>query len=169
MILHAHEAGGTRSEALYSSCGQYRYRLTRRWGAGPVLVWIMLNPSTATEERNDPTIARCEGRARRGGFGGVEILNLFAFRATRPADLRQAEDPVGPGNGQVVLEGAARAGMILCGWGVHGSLRDAGAQMRETLNARGLVLHTLGLTKAGHPRHPLYVGNAVVPQPWPVG
>ena len=169
MILRAHEAGGTRSEALYSRCGRYRYRLTRRWGAGPVLAWIMLNPSTATEERNDTTIARCEGRARRGGFGGVEILNLFAFRATRPADLRQAEDPVGPGNGQVVLESAARAGMILCGWGVHGALRDAGALMRETLNARGLVLHTLGLTKAGHPRHPLYVGNTVVPRLWPAG
>ena len=169
MILRAHEAGGTRSEALYSRCGQYRYRLTRAWGAGPVLVWIMLNPSTATEERNDPTIARCEGRARRGGFGGVEILNLFAFRATRPADLRQVGDPVGPGNGAVVLEGAARAGMILCGWGVHGALQGEGARMRSALLDRGLVLHTLGLTKAGHPRHPLYVGNAVVPQFWPAG
>ena len=66
-------------------------------------------------------------------------------------------------------EASARAGMILCGWGVHGALQDTGARMRERLNARGLVLHTLGLTKAGHPRHPLYVGNAVVPQVWPAG
>ena len=94
MILRAHEAGGTRSEALYSRCGQYRYRLTRAWGAGPVLVWIMLNPSTATEERNDPTIARCEGRARRGG---VER------NRRRRAEL--TEIPQGP------VEVAARLGM----------------------------------------------------------
>ncbi len=166
MILRRHEAGDTKSEALYSDCGAYRYRLSRSWGPGARLACVMLNPSTATELRNDPTIARCEGRARRGGFGGVDILNLFAFRATRPQELRKAADPVGAGNEAELLRAVESAGRILCGWGVHGGFRGEGERMHGLLQATGLPLFHLGLTKHGHPRHPLYVGNAVDLRRW---
>lgn len=166
MILRRHDDGVTRSEALYSDCETFRFRLSRTWGASPRLAFILLNPSTATELRNDPTIARCEGRARRTGHGGVDILNLFAFRATRPADLLAAPDPVGSGNSGIVLDTAAAAGLIVCGWGLHGAHLDQGTLLRRLLSDRGLPLWHLGLTRDGHPRHPLYVGNAVQPEPW---
>ncbi len=166
MILRQHSAGGIRSEAVYSDCESCRYRLSRTWGDGPRLACIMLNPSTATELRNDATIARCEGRARRGPFGGLDILNLFAFRATRPEDLRKSADPVGQGNDAVLLATAAKAATILCGWGVNGAYRGRGARVLDLLRAQGLPLCHLGLTKHGHPRHPLYVGNDVDFLPW---
>ncbi|HRK24635.1 MAG TPA: DUF1643 domain-containing protein [Beijerinckiaceae bacterium] len=99
--------GDADSEALYSPCGAYRYLLTRRWGEGGLLLYVMLNPSTATEERNDPTIERCERRARMLRHGGLAVANLFGFRATYPADLRAAPDPVGPENDAVLMQAAA--------------------------------------------------------------
>ncbi|MCV2863864.1 DUF1643 domain-containing protein [Albidovulum sediminicola] len=166
MIIRRHQAGGTASEAHYSDCGHYRYLLTRRWGAGDVLLYILLNPSTATEERNDPTIERCERRARALGFDGFAVANLFAWRATRPEDLKCAPEPVGPENEAALLAAAAGAGMILCGWGLHGAFLGRGALVAEALRARGHPLCHLGLTKSGAPRHPLYVPYAQPPQPW---
>lgn len=166
MILRRHDCGETLSEALYSDCGAYRYRLSRDWTQGPRLAFILLNPSTASELRNDPTVARCEGRARRGGFGGFDVLNLFAFRATRPEDLRAAADPVGAANAETVLEAAVNANTVICGWGLHGAHLGQGAAMRGLLAARGIRLWHLGLTRDLHPRHPLYVANAVQPLPW---
>lgn len=166
MILCSHRAGETASEALYSDCGAYRYRLSRRWGEGPRLACIMLNPSTATELRNDPTIARCEARARRDGFGAIDILNLFAFRATRPEDLRRAADPVGPGNDTTLCDTAVLSARILCGWGNHGRFLGQADRVLARLRARNLSLCHLGLTRSGQPRHPLYVANAVAAQDW---
>ncbi|MGL4281256.1 MAG: DUF1643 domain-containing protein, partial [Albidovulum sp.] len=108
-MLKRHDSGDTLSEALYSDCGAYRYRLSRDWSEGPRIAFILLNPSTASEARNDPTVARCEGRARRSGFGGFDVLNLFGFRATRPADLRAAADPFGADNPDTVLDAAGKA------------------------------------------------------------
>ena len=164
-------ADGTTSRAVYSSCEAYRYRLDRRWGAAPPLVWIMLNPSTATEAANDPTIARCETRARMQGFGGLRIVNLFAFRATAPAELKRSADPVGPQNDAHLLAacdlGPSSGGVIVAGWGVHGTHRDRAAQVSRLLRDSGVQIHTLGLTRHGHPRHPLYVAYATTPRPWP--
>lgn len=158
--------GDADSEALYSPCGAYRYLLTRRWGEGGLLLYVMLNPSTATEERNDPTIERCERRARMLGHGGLAVANLFGFRATYPADLRAAPDPVGPENDAVLMQAASGAGTILCGWGTHGALMGRGPQVAARLRGTGRPVCHLGLTRDGHPRHPLYVGYAVVPQVW---
>lgn len=166
MIVRFHEAAGTRSEARYSDCGAYRYLLSRDWGAGGRLVYILLNPSTATEERNDPTIERCERRARALGFGSFAVANLFAYRATDPRDLKQADAPVGPDNDAQLLAVAKSAGRILCGWGVHGSHHGRGAEVAQLLQGAGLPLWHLGLTKAGFPRHPLYVGYVQRLQPW---
>lgn len=167
MIERHHEAGARRSRALWSDCGRYRYLLERDWGGrdGPLL-YILLNPSTATEAENDPTVERCERRARALGYGGFAVANLFAWRATRPADLRRAADPVGPANDAVLTEATAAATAVLCGWGAHGVLLGRGAGVAARLRAAGVALAHLGLTRGGHPRHPLYVAYSVAPRPW---
>jgi hypothetical protein len=166
MIRREAEAGDVRSVALYSDCGAYRYLLRRSWGAGGQLLCILLNPSTASEVRNDPTVARCERRARALGYGGFAVANLFAWRATAPADLRAAADPIGPDNDRVLNGAATEADAILCGWGVHGSHLGRGAEVAARLWAAGHRLLHLGITREGHPRHPLYVAYAARPQPW---
>lgn len=166
MIERHHDAAGRRSRALWSDCGAYRYLLERRWGEGGTLLYILLNPSTATEAENDPTLERCERRARALGYGGFTVVNLFAWRATRPADLRHAADPVGPENDAVLTDAVADARAVLCGWGARGALLGRGAAVAARLRAAGVAAGHLGFTRHGHPRHPLYVAYAVTPQPW---
>ncbi|MHA6347096.1 DUF1643 domain-containing protein [Roseivivax sp. CAU 1761] len=164
MIRRSHIHDGTVSEAVYSPCDRYRYGLSRIWDAArPPELFVMLNPSTATELANDPTIHRCEQRARAAGAGGVLIANLFGWRATRPADLRRAGDPVGPDNDALLFDWHRRAGRTVAAWGVHGALAGRGPAIAARL---GAASH-LGLTRDGHPRHPLYVAYAVAPRPWP--
>ena len=166
MILRTHRDGDCDSLAVYSDDEAYRYRLSRRWGTGAGVLFVMLNPSTATEARNDPTIERCERRARRWGFAGFSVGNLFGYRTTKPQDLKRAADPVGAENDRLLVEMAREAGMTLCAWGVHGDHRDRGAQVAALLRAEGLALHHLGLTRAGAPRHPLYLPYAEAPRAW---
>lgn len=166
MIRRCHEADGKRSEALYSGCGTYRYLLSRRWGDGDALLYILLNPSAATEERNDPTIERCERRARMLGFGGFAVANLFAYRATDPRHLKRASHPVGPDTNAELMLAATRAGCVLCGWGVHGAHQRRAEEVEALLRSAGIPLWHLGQTKAGHPRHPLYVGYAETMHLW---
>ena len=169
VIERVHEAGGVVSRALYSECEKYRYALIRDWSAGPApnqLLYIMLNPSRATEVQNDPTIERCERRARALGFGGFGVANVFAWRETHPRLLRRARAPVGADNDAVLLDMAARSKTVLAAWGVHGAHLGRGAQVEAALRAAGHRLYTLGLTKAGHPRHPLYVSYDTLPQLW---
>ncbi|MDO5529760.1 MAG: DUF1643 domain-containing protein [Paracoccus sp. (in: a-proteobacteria)] len=165
MIERAHEANGILSLAIYSDCGAYRYLLTRDWGAGPRVAFVMLNPSTADERANDATIERCQRRAATMG-GGLIVVNLFGFRATRPADLKAAADPVGTDNDAVLLEALRKADRIICGWGFHGAHQGRGEQIAKMLRAEGLALLQLGLTKDGHPRHPLYLSYRIEPQIW---
>ena len=168
MITRTHlSPDGTRSSAVYSSCAGYRYRLDRQWSGAPQLTWIMLNPSTATEAANDPTIARCETRARAGGFGGLRVVNLFAWRATAPAELKRHASPVGPDNDRHLLAACAGADRVVAGWGTHGTHLGRAAQVLRLLRDNGVPIHTLGLTRQGHPRHPLYVAYATQPEPWP--
>ena len=145
--------------------GPYRYRLWRRWDDADTLLFVMLNPSTADHQRDDPTLRRCMGFARRWGFGGVEVVNLFAWRATRPRALREAPDPVGPRNDQVIAEAAACCAAVIAAWGAHGALRDRAAVVRAALRAASP--RCLGLTAAGQPRHPLYVPADAQPMPLP--
>lgn len=147
--------------------GAYRYVLTRSWesGAGTVNV-IMLNPSTATHLEDDPTIRRCEDFARRWGYRRVTITNLFAFRATEPAGLRRTADPIGPENDWYVRSCAQEADRVLVAWGTHGSYRGRDRAVLALLEARwrGGDLLCLGVTRDGHPRHPLYLRMETVPQ-----
>jgi len=169
MITRHHTKDDAPSVAVYSDCESYRYSLTRTWeDTASSVLFIMLNPSTATEVQNDPTIERCERRARFLGFGGFQAVNIFAFRATDPRDMRAAADPVGPDNDRLVLEGAHWADTVIAAWGVHGGHRDRGPAMAQHLRAAGVRLHQLGLTKDGHPRHPLYLPYSAQPTLWDV-
>jgi hypothetical protein len=159
--------GDAESLAIYSPCESYRYALTRIWDPeGPKAVFVMLNPSTATEVQNDPTVERCERRARALGFGGFRVVNIFAFRATDPQVMRSQTDPVGPGNDEAIAEAAAWGDRVICAWGSHGTHRARGAQVEALLRALQRPLFHLGLTQAGAPKHPLYISYDVQPEPW---
>ena len=167
MIDRRHQKGDAASHAVYSDCERYRYQLTRIWApAGERVHFIMLNPSTATEVQNDPTVERCERRARALGFGAFRVTNIFAWRDTDPRALRAARDPVGPDNDAAILAGCGWAGQIICAWGTHGAHLGRGAAVETLLRNFGRPLHHLGLTKAGHPKHPLYTGYGVAPALW---
>jgi len=134
--------------------GPYRYLLWRRWAEAASVLFVMLNPSTADAQRDDPTIRRCIGFARAWGFGGVEVVNLFAWRATDPRELRRAADPIGPANDRAITLAAARSHAILAAWGVHGALLDRDRQVTALL--AGSRVRCLAHTGNGAPRHPLY-------------
>ena len=154
---------GSTSGAAFSTCGRYRYSLWRKWSDGRVCNFIMLNPSTADEVKNDPTVERCERRARSMGFGTLVVTNIFALRSTDPRGLLTCDDPIGPYNDSSIAFLARQADMVVAGWGNHGTL------LSRSRNVLGMLLDLpvmcLGLTKTGEPRHPLYVPYSVVPKP----
>jgi len=158
-------AGLIRSAGL-SECGRYRYWLRRSWrqgGNGKTLCWVMLNPSTADGLEDDPTIRRCMAFTRGWGYSVLTVRNLFALRAIDPAELRHADDPIGP-DGDAELLAARAADLVIVAWGASVPFcRDRRAL--ELL--AGVPLYCLGPTKAGQPRHPLYVRGNVQPIPFP--
>ena len=167
MITREHLKGDAASVAVYSDCEQYRYALTRIWEpAGRKVLFVMLNPSTATEVQNDPTVERCERRARALGFGAFRVCNIFAWRATDPKNMRAQDDPVGPANDAAITEGCDWADQIICAWGTHGAHMNRGPHVEHLVRASGLDLMHLGLSKAGHPKHPLYISYAQKPEAW---
>ena len=148
--------------ASLSRCGRYRYALGRRWGEGPEALFVLLNPSIADAQTDDPTLRRCIGFAKREGCGASRTVNLFAWRATAPRDLARTAgeggDVVGRGN-VAALRGALREcdGPVVTGWGAHDLALPRARAFARLAQAEGRALLCLGLTKAGHPRHPLYV------------
>lgn len=145
-------ADGIRRWAEFSDCGTYRYTLGREWDESlRRLLFILLNPSTADAQHDDPTNRLGVGFAKRWGYGSVLFVNLFAFRTPYPVDLKRASDPVGPDNDHWIQLEATRADRIVAAWGVHGVYRRRNrAVMRQVQG-----MYCLGLTKAGHPLHPL--------------
>ena len=167
LVTRRHDDGHRVSEAVYSACDRYRYSLTRIWDRdGRRLLYIMLNPSTATELANDPTIERCERRTRMLGYGGFRVCNLFALRETVPSRLMRAPTPEGPDNREQILAAIDWADEVLCAWGNHGAHRGQGQSVLELLLASSKPLLALGMTGSGHPRHPLYVPYRSQPRPW---
>lgn len=154
--------------ATFSPCRRYRYTLSRTWAPSlPTLVFLMLNPSTADELQNDPTVERCHRRAQRLGFGGVGVVNLFALRSTDPAGLYVEQDPVGPANDAAILEMCRAAGWVVCAWGTHGKHLTRAAHVLQLLTDAGITLHALGINADGSPKHPLYVANTAELVPYP--
>lgn len=149
-----------RRGARISDCGGYRYWLSREWGPGPPLTFVMLNPSTADAEVDDPTIRRCVSFAQREGADACWVVNLFAFRSSDPGALSREDDPIGPGNAAeigVALIAAAVSGLpVVCAWGAHPVGLQARRLIRRAVDC-GAKLVCLGRTKNGSPRHPLYV------------
>jgi len=170
VITRSHIKGDAPSVAVYSDCERYRYTLTRTWdeGAGRVL-FIMLNPSTATEVQNDPTVERCERRARALGYGAFRVCNIFAYRATDPRDMRAQADPIGPENDAAILDSLTWTQDTIAAWGSHGEHMGRGDAMATLLRGAGVQARHLGLTKGGQPKHPLYIGYNVQPVEWVAG
>lgn len=155
--------------AVLSSCGFYRYQLLRVWNGGlPLCNFVLLNPSTADAQQDDPTVIRCMQRARLTGFGGVVLTNLYALRSTDPRALRSHEDPVGRECDAHLHDAAVASAMVICGWGVHGDQGRPGRVSRalDSLRNAGAELHVLKLTADGHPSHPLYLPYHLMPQRW---
>jgi hypothetical protein len=144
--------------AQFSRCGQYRYRLGRRWGDGPAILWIMLNPSTADAERDDPTIRRCIGFSRAWGFGAMEVVNLFALRTPDTAALRAHTAPIGPRNDRVIRAAAPAARPRIAAWGALPWAASRANEVRTLLGGRWLCLSQ---TASGAPRHPLYAAASL--------
>lgn len=143
--------------ATISGDGLYRYGLHRWWGWGDRLVFVMLNPSTADANQDDPTIRRCMGFARTLGFDGINVFNLYAFRAARPADLWLADEPTGGQRNDDLLREVLRqskAQPVVAAWGANAKADRVSTFMSWRGSERVLAL---GLTKAGAPRHPLYL------------
>ena len=144
--------------AEWSECEVYRYTLERYWdGYDNVCVFVMLNPSVATENKADPTNRRTINFARDWGYSGVIAVNLFAFRATKPDVMKQAEDPVGPENDEVLKRIVANAAHVVFAWGVHGDHRDRDLDVVKLLKGIGPPPVCLRFSKDGHPCHPLMI------------
>jgi hypothetical protein len=158
------ERGSEQSGAGFSPCGTWRYTLWRQWGDGEgIAAFIGLNPSTADECQDDPTVRRCINFARQWGYGGMVMLNIFAYRATDPKLMKAAKDPVGPLNDEVLRERCGAADVAVACWGTHGAHQGRAADVAGAL----VGLSCLGLTKAGHPKHPLYLRGDTEPITFP--
>jgi hypothetical protein len=164
--------------ATLSECQRYRYLLWRRWDTRGDVLWIMLNPSTADASIDDPTIRRCADFAQRWGHGGIEVVNLWALRASSPLELRQPSpnwddnrrlyEIPDQRNDEVIAERAAQARLIVAAWGAPEAIPGKVLRSRE-LEVRHLVgrtLYCLEATMAGRPRHPLYVRKTATPVVW---
>ncbi|MGB1140967.1 MAG: DUF1643 domain-containing protein [Halioglobus sp.] len=142
-----------KNTASLSRCRRYRFALWRTWDdTMPYAMFIGLNPSTADETTDDPTLVRCMNFARTWGYGGVCMANLFAFRATDPLDMKAAEDPVGRRNNHWLKKLAADAGIVIAAWGNDGAYMDRA----ERVKALVPDLYCLKMNRTGQPAHPLY-------------
>lgn len=150
--------------AEISGCGKYRYRFTRRWALeGKTLLFVMLNPSTADAMADDATTLKCARFAKILGFTAIEIVNLYAYRATDPRDLAAAGFPLGPYNDAYILEAArdvvAAGGQVCVAWGAGLGDLERGRQVLRLLDGARATPMALHVTKDGHPGHPLYLSS----------
>lgn len=150
--------GGLHRAAEFDATGQYRYWLQRTWrGDRPTLTLVMLNPSRADHQRDDPTVRRCLGLAQGWQFGCLTVVNLFAYCTTSPAVLKTVADPVGPENDLYLRQACDQADQIVLAWGNGGTLHGRDRAVGLLLAPYGDRLYCLGQNRTGQPRHPLYV------------
>lgn len=158
--------------AIISPCGLYRYRLDRfltPTGPRMTVTFVMLNPSTADADLDDPTIRRCKGFAVKWNYAHLVVVNLFAFRATNPKELLTAKDPVGPDNFIQVRNALDHSDRTILAWGDYERYRHLlGRGLLEAVLGSRHQTYALAVNKSGHPRHPLYVPAATQPVPYPV-
>lgn len=153
--------------ATISRCGKYRYLLGRQWGEGSSLLFVMLNPSTADAEVDDATIRRCIGFAQRGGFGALEVVNLYAYRATDPKGLKRAGYPIGDDNDHHIMQAAMLAGGICVAWGANVAGLERPQIVLPMLRRHPeKPLQCLRITRSGYPQHPLMLASSCTLQPF---
>lgn len=154
--------------ATMSTCGTYRYHLWRMPcapdGAGRC-TFLMLNPSTATDTKDDPTIRRCIRFARDWGYEYLDVLNIFALRSTDPEGIIGVADSIGPENDRWLMQAKWASQIIVAAWGEYGAIGGRGEAVRRMLAPSG-KLHYLHLNKSGHPKHPLYIAASTKPTLW---
>src|SRR5262249_1485763 len=142
--------------AVLDRSRKYRYLLWRQFArSGPTVCFIMLNPSTADHEQNDPTVSRCISFSKQWGFARMEVVNLFSYRVTDSRRLYEVKNIVGADNDKYILQSSQRANVTVVAWGNHGELDDRDQEVLDLLAVDDL--QCFGLTKSGHPRHPLYL------------
>lgn len=152
--------------AVFDKSRVYRYDLWRLWDeTKPMILWVMLNPSTADEYKLDPTVTRCKSFSIKWGYGSFHVANIFALRATDPKELQKHENPVGSDNNKWIDKLSARADRVMVAWGADKMVRET---MRY-VNVLEIILkhkkpYCLGKTKEGYPRHPLYVSSGQAPE-----
>lgn len=154
-----------RKNASIDNTQKYRYWLLREWDVTlPKMVFVMLNPSTADANIDDPTIKRCISFAKDSGYGSIQVVNLFAFRATDPKEIKNKEiDPIGEKNNTYILRTCKDADLVIAAWGENGKFKSRNAFVESLICKEGIDLYCLGLTKEGYPRHPLFVRGDVQP------
>ena len=157
---------GGSGRAVFNEAHTHRYLLERRWDTGELLVWVMLNPSTADAFADDPTIRRCIRFAKRDGYAGIKVVNLFALRTPDPRELQAHPDPVGACNDRMLRE-ATRDGIAVAAWGAGGKLGGRGREVAARLAAFDVAMVCLAVTKDGQPVHPLARGRSRVPDDAP--
>jgi hypothetical protein len=152
--------------AVISDCRLYRYQLTRRWGPGPAIVWIMLNPSYADASLDDRTIIKCVGFTKREGYSALVVVNLFAFRSRWPDEMKSAADPVGAENDAHIAAVARAGAMTICAWGNDGRHLARDKEVLAWLRANGVAPYALTVTGQGQPGHPVLLGYNNKPRPF---
>lgn len=177
-LFGQHHVGGSRplklaeditSTAIYGGPQDcYRYTLRRVWDEQrPTIMWLMMNPSVATEFGDDRTVAKCQRYARAWGYGGMFVGNSFAYRCTDQKRLLEMPDPVGPDNDAHLLDMARQADLVVLAYGSPQAkgLRARGTEVARMLAHHGIKVTALRLSKSGRPEHPLYLPAALTPQP----
>lgn len=152
--------------AIFSEDRVYRYALERRWGSGPFVLFVMLNPSTADEHVDDQTIRRCVGFARDWGYGGLIVANLFAFRATDPRELATVEDPVGPDCDVWLDTCSARSALVVVAWGSHRRAAWRAGEVLERFDTLACGIGCLGRNADRSPRHPSRLARSTQLEPY---
>ncbi len=149
-----------KKDAILSEDRKYRYVLSRIWDeTKPTVMIIGLNPSTADETEDDPTIRRCINFATSWGYGGVYMLNLFAFRATEPHVMKESENPIGNDNNKYLEEYSNKCEKVVCAWGNDGDYKNRSKEILSKLKN----VYYLKLNKSGEPAHPLYLSDSLIP------
>lgn len=151
-----------KKSAIISECKKYRYEIRRIWDESkPWVLFICLNPSTADGQKDDQTLRRCISYARRWGYGGVVIANLFAYRATDSSELYTVDDPVGPDNDYYLKSLTTQTAEIVCAWGNEGGYKNRDSEVLQLLTEPKCLIKL----KSGNPGHPLYLRKDLNPSP----
>lgn len=150
----------TSQNAHFSRCKSYRYSLRRSWNEGSgKAVFIGLNPSALDQHEDNPTLRRCAGFAQAWGCNSMEIVNLFAFCATKPAELKRSSQPVGLHNNRWIAAALDGATFSIACWGNHGEFMNRA----QEVGSRHPELLCLGVNASGQPKHPLYIRATQTP------